>query len=217
MRNEWLEYATYTLQYNRPQKKDKSLLFSNVALAICTHVVMFILSIPMLISKNWWIWLVLLAVWLIVLLFRKNEKNEYISSILIDGVFCIELPILILYILIRFINIQNKNSLILMLLIITGTCVLFYEVYVFINIYKKNYSNKKQNVTPESINKESCSFISTLSIAGSVLGIVLYKFFSKSISIYEILIIASICLLWIAGFILLQKYFILKILCNKQQ
>ena len=55
--------------------------------------------------------------------------------------------------------------------------------------------------------------ITTLSFMGAFLGIILYKIFPKSkpYFIYQIMFVAIVGAFWLSGFILIQKYNILKL------
>ena len=207
MKKELLEYATYTEIYKNKQKTNYPVLFSNIVVAILALILMAVSSIPLLLSKLW-LWIVLLALWIFALLYSKIEKNDYMRAILIDGMYLTYVSLFLSYILVNFVKDDAGNSLSLPLIIVTVLFLTIYEIVVIIQIIKKKYSNPKQS------KNEGNNLISTLSLVGAFSGILLYKLFSKSISysMYQIIFIVIIGSMWLCAFILLQKYFILKVL-----
>lgn len=214
MRNELFEYAISTLPYKKPEKTNQSLLFYNTASTICMYLVMIVFSIPMIISKPY-LWIVFLAIWGLMLLFRRIERNAYMKAILIDGMLWIYLAIFLSYILINFSSAETKNFSKTILIILTGIYLLAYEIVFLIKISKKEYSKMKKSGVSKD-NEKNSPLITTLSFIGAGLGITLSRTVQISIfSIFKIMLAAIIGALWLGGFILMQKYIILKIQRHK--
>ena len=203
MRNELFEYAINTLIYKKSKKPNHSIFFSNIAVAICMYFVMAVISIPLIMSKPY-VCMILLALWLLILILRRKERNEYMKAILIDAMFLIYLAIFLSYILIRFFNAEIKT----ILIIVTVVYLLAYEITFIIKVFQKRYSSMKQN----DLSRDN-KLITTLSFMGAFLGIILYKIFPKSnpYFIYQIMFVAIVGAFWLSGFILIQKYNILKL------
>lgn len=213
MKKELFEYATNTLPYKQPQKIDNSLFFSNKVLAICVFFFMIISSIPLMVSKLW-LWVILFALWMLMLLYRKKEKKQYMRSILIDGMFLVYMAYFSSYISVKFLNLKTEKSCLLPLVIITVFYLTVYELVILIKIIRKKYSNNQQNVESQTDKNKNQTLISAISSIGAFGGIIFYKLFANSLpySIYQIFLVACVGVLWLCGLILMQKYFILKIL-----
>jgi protein-S-isoprenylcysteine O-methyltransferase Ste14 len=213
MKKELFEYASNTLPYKQPEKTDISLFFSNKAWTICVSFFMIVLSIPLLISKLW-LWIVLFTLWILMLLYRRKEEKQYMRSILIDGMFLIYIACFASYISVKFLNLKTERSCLLPLIVITGFYLTVYELVFLIKIIQKKYSNNNQDIESQNDKNKNQTLISVLSSVGVFLGIISYKLFGKSIpySIHQIMLVAFVGSLWLGGFILIQKFFILKIL-----
>ena len=212
MRNELFEYAINTLIYKNLGKTNHSILFYNIACAICVSLVMIAISIPIMISKIY-LWIILLAIWGLMLLFRKKERNAYVKAILIDSMCCIYSAYFLSFILINFSKPEAKGLLTTILIIVMCLFLLPYEVVFLIRLFKKKYSKMKQGGLSQDNKEESNALITTLSSIGAFLGIVLYKILPKSnlYSAYDIMFIVIISTLWFCGLSLAQKYIILKL------
>ena len=216
MKDELIEYAKHTLLYRKAQKNNCSLFFSDFIFGLCATIMLIACSLPFLI-KNTYLWICLLVLWIWMLICRKKEKDKYSKAILIDGMFLLYFSIFSSSILIDF-QIEGKSDLrVLPLLLISTFFLLTYELVILIRIKQKKYSCRKQSVFSKKRKKINNRLIFLLSFLGAFGGVTLSKLTSNLISssIYQMIFVIGISLLWLCGCILLQKYIILKILKYK--
>lgn len=211
MRDELFEYAINTLAYKNPENFNQSMLFGNIASTICMYFVMIVISIPILIS-NFYLWIISLALWGLMLLFRKSERNAYMKAILIDGMYWIYLAVYLSCILLDFSTPETKTFTKTFLIIITSLLLLVYEIVLLVKIFQKKYTKMKESGFSQDNKEKSNQLITTLSFIGASVGIIFSKIFSiSSTTIFEIIFAVAISALWLGGFILIQKYIILKL------
>ena len=218
MKDELIEYANHTLLYRKTQKNNYSLFFSDVIFGLCATIMLIVCSIPFLVKKPY-LWICLLVLWIWMLICRKKEKGKYSKAILIDGMFLLYFSIFSSSILIDF-QIEGKSDLgILPLFLISIIFLLIYEIVILIKIKQKKYSCKKQSVFLKKGKKINNRLIFWLSFLGAFGGVTISKLTSNLISssIYQMIFVIGISLLWLCGCILLQKYIILKILRYKTE
>ena len=214
MKDELIAYATYTLLYRYPKKQNQSIFFSDIFLGICISMMLIICSVPVFMTKIW-LWFALFVLWILLLLYRKRENNEYMKAILIDGLLLIYAAIFTSYLLVVFSATKSKYFYAFPLILVTALYLLTYELVILIQIKRKRYSYKKQIIASQS-KKSNTSLIFLLSLMGSFLGVILSKLTSKFIpfTVYQIIFVSIIGLICLCGVVLIQKYVILKILKN---
>ena len=216
MKSELLQYASFTHLYKQKSKKNRSFLFSDLLMGICTSVMLSISSIPMLITK-FWIWVLFFVSLILILLYRKRETDEYSRAILIDGAYLVYASIFLSFVFTQY-NKTLGSSVTLPLIITTLIYLITYECIVLNKIIRKKYSQKKETVKYDNKKDSKTNpTIAILSTAGAITGVLLSRLTSGLIpySISQVTLVATIGLLWLLGFILIQKYIIYKILKNK--
>ena len=216
MKREFIEYGTYTFLYRKSPKGKISLIFSEFVLGLCASIMLIVSSIPFLV-KTPCLWFFLLVLWGCMLICRSRENNQYMKSILIDGMFILYLAIFSSLILVEFQIEKADDHCALLLILASIVNLLIYEIVVLTKIKQKKYSYKKRTDFPREKKKTNNLIISIFSSLGAFIGVVLSRLTSKFIpfSIYQIIFVGGISLLWLCSFVLLQKYFILKALKYK--
>ena len=213
MKQELFEYATYTLMYRHSKNpNNRSILFSDVVMGVSFVVILIISSLLCLLTKPL-LWGILFLLLVLSLLYNQRETDMYTKALFIDGIFLVYLGVFFSDVLLRDANTERQHSLVLPLLLTVFFSVFTYEIIVVIRIKQRYYSHKKNNISTNNNKKVNTGIISMMSSLGAITGLIMSRLYSKSIplSIGQTMFIICTGFMFLCGFVLFQKYFILRI------
>ena len=139
------------------------------------------------------------------------------KAILIDGMFVIYGAIFLSHVLVDVPLEKAETSCLVPLIFLSVFNVLIYEIVVLIKVKKRKYSYHKQ-IALSKEEKNNYKLIILVSSIGACCGVFLSRATSHLVpfSTSQMIFVVGLSFLWLFCFLLLQKYFILKILKHQQ-
>ena len=173
-------------------------------------MILIVSSIPMLLLKPF-LWTILFVLLAIAFLFAKKESDPYTKALIVDGISLIGLGMCVCYLEFGIANIRTEQSFMRLSLFMTIFAFFAYEIVVFVRLKQKYYSLKKSGIASQRAKKVNAGIIAFASSLGAFTGTILHRLNPSKTSIGDVVVGIMIGLIWFLGFVLLQKYFILKI------
>lgn len=218
MKNDFFEYVcpSKRITKNQVDSNKNKLKKDDIIGYAATFFILLVFSLPMAISKIG-LWSIVLISYFILLVVCKVDKDPYSKAMLFFGSTTLYLGIVLSYLIITESYKRFHSSPFLTLLVLTIFAVIFYEIFVCINVVLKRYTARLVKKSHPTIYTTISTFCGT--IIGSLIARHLSPYLKESLwSVWLVLIACSLLFTLSLSFFqrcILYKVFYKKIIMER--